>query len=78
MTKKEKKQFLAEVDPVLCKACGYCAEVCTTDVFEQAEAFNVHGYQPMRAAHTDQCIGCLNCFVVCPDFAITITQVQNA
>jgi NADPH-dependent glutamate synthase beta subunit-like oxidoreductase len=64
-----------EISADICKACGYCGEVCTMGVFGTSEAFNAIGYQPAMALHPENCIGCLKCFAICPDFAITIRDV---
>ena len=66
--------FDVEVNPVVCKDCGYCQEVCRLDVFERSEEFNASGYQSAVATRAERCVGCLNCLYICPDFAITLTQ----
>ncbi|HWI82989.1 FAD-dependent oxidoreductase [Ramlibacter sp.] len=70
----DQRAFAVAVDPVLCKDCGYCREVCAPGVFTRSEQFNASGYQPALAARPERCIGCLNCLSVCPDFAIAITD----
>lgn len=37
--------YVIEVNSVLCKACGYCKEVCILEVFQYSYAFNLSGYQ---------------------------------
>lgn len=66
------REFKTEVNSAICKGCQYCKEVCTLDVFEISDTFNPQGYKPSVAAKTDNCIGCLKCLYVCPDFAISI------
>ncbi|HMA07487.1 MAG TPA: 4Fe-4S dicluster domain-containing protein, partial [Ramlibacter sp.] len=68
------RSFDVKVDAAVCKDCGYCSEVCGLDVFTRSDQFNASGYQPAVAARAEQCIGCLNCLYICPDFAITITD----
>jgi NAD-dependent dihydropyrimidine dehydrogenase PreA subunit len=70
--KKPKKPFKAEVNPALCKECGYCQEVCPQEVFEQSDSLNSSGYHYMVAEHSENCNGCLKCFQICPDFAIAV------
>lgn len=72
------RDYHVEVNAALCKDCGYCKEVCILKVFEQSEAFNPSGYQPMVATDTKRCIGCLNCLYICPDFAIEIKKTDAA
>ena len=62
------------INGLICKDCGYCQEVCSLNLFEQSADFNPSGYKPAVAVHTDQCIGCLRCLYICPDFAITINE----
>lgn len=70
------REFDVEVNPAVCKDCGYCREVCRLEVFKRSEQFNASGYRPAVAARAERCIGCLNCLYICPDFAITLTQRQ--
>jgi putative selenate reductase YgfK subunit len=70
------RSFDVEVDAAVCKDCGYCREVCGLDVFTRSDQFNDSGYQPAVAARAGQCVGCLNCLYICPDFAITITNLN--
>lgn len=66
--------FDVTINALICKDCGYCREVCSLGIFEQSADFNPSGYKPAVAVHTDQCIGCLRCLYICPDFAITIHE----
>ncbi|MCG0277912.1 MAG: FAD-dependent oxidoreductase [Thermanaeromonas sp.] len=71
------RTYRVEVDGQACKECGYCIEVCKLGVFAPADYFNDRGYKPMVAAKTEKCIGCLDCFFICPDFAINIQKVDG-
>ena len=66
------RDYAVEVNPAVCKDCGYCLEVCELGVFARSEQFNAAGYQPAVADRSERCIGCLNCIYICPDFAITV------
>ena len=72
MSAPRKKRFVLEVNPALCKECAYCGEVCPQGVFEPSGSLNTSGYQYMSVAHSEKCNGCLKCFMICPDFAISI------
>ena len=65
------------VDAARCKDCGYCKEVCALDVFTRSDDFNANGYRPYAAAKAENCIGCLRCLYICPDFAIAITELRG-
>ena len=67
-----------EVDAARCKDCGYCKQVCGLGVFARSEDFNASGYRPYVAAHAEHCIGCLRCLYICPDFAITVSNLREA
>lgn len=73
---KTKKQFKTDVDTSLCKACGYCRSECPRQVFAQGEEINNAGYRYMVAIHTGNCIGCQKCVSVCPDFAISVQELN--
>ncbi len=68
------RSFTVSVNEAACKDCGYCHEVCALGVFDRSEEFNASGYRPAVANHAEQCIGCLRCIQICPDFAIAIRE----
>jgi len=74
----DRRAFDVEVNPAVCKDCGYCHEVCGLEVFSRSDQFNAGGYLPAVAASPERCVGCLNCLYICPDFAITLTQRHAA
>ena len=65
------------IDAALCKDCAYCKEVCALDVFTRSDDFNANGYRPYVAAKAENCIGCLRCLYICPDFAITVSDLRE-
>ncbi len=70
--------YEVKVDAALCKDCGYCDEVCGLDVFARSDAFHASGYRPYAAVHPDRCVGCLRCIYICPDFAVTVSDLRSA
>jgi len=72
----EEVTFLANfsvfVDTRLCKSCGLCVMVCPKKVFElrAPDGKSV----PVRE---EDCIGCTQCFNICPDFAITVFKKEG-
>lgn len=67
-----------QVDAARCKDCGYCDEVCGLDVFTRSDEFNSGGYRPYVAAKVENCVGCLRCLYICPDFAITVSDLRES
>ncbi len=49
-----------------CKRCGICAAFCPAHVFE-TDDFGVP-----EAVDAKRCIKCMNCVVLCPDFAVEV------
>lgn len=68
------REFIVEVNPFLCKECGYCREVCSLNVFAASGTFNPGGYRPVIAKDPGRCVGCLKCLYICPDFALSIRR----
>ncbi len=70
--------YTVEINPVVCKGCGYCQEMCPKGVFATSDTFNASGYKPTAVINPDRCVGCLKCLYICPDFAITIRSQRNS
>ncbi len=66
-----------KVDAARCKDCGYCKQVCGPEVFTRSDSFNASGYRPYAATRTENCVGCLRCLYICPDFAITVSDLRE-
>jgi NAD-dependent dihydropyrimidine dehydrogenase PreA subunit len=76
-TDNKKRHFRPEINSALCKECGYCCEVCEKEVFENSGLFNTAGYRYMVPKRAEECNGCMKCFLICPDFAITVEQIED-
>ncbi|MDR2573717.1 MAG: 4Fe-4S dicluster domain-containing protein [Desulfovibrio sp.] len=74
---KKKKRFSVQVESKLCKACLYCVASCNKGVFEQGKALNPQGYEYVTAVHSGECVGCLTCIGICPDFAVTVSELPD-
>ena len=57
-----------------CKGCGYCVEYCPEKVLQLDRAFNKKGYHPPLVVEGKECVMCKLCELICPDFAIFITE----
>ncbi|MGM0420769.1 MAG: 4Fe-4S dicluster domain-containing protein [Bacillota bacterium] len=53
--------------PDWCKVCGICIEVCPVEVLEL-------GQNRIQIAELDNCIGCENCELSCPDYVLKVVD----
>lgn len=58
-----------------CKGCAYCVEYCPLGVLRMSAQYNLKGYHPPEASGTGTCVACHLCEVICPEFAIFITEI---
>ena len=56
----------------MCKACRFCLSICPVDVFGWRDKPNKIGWVPLTVSHEENCIGCMLCYQVCPDFCINV------
>ncbi len=58
-----------------CKGCGLCIFFCARGVlgFDQTR-FNAQGYHPVSDVKPEDCTGCTNCSLMCPDQVITVMR----
>lgn len=61
-----------EVDLNLCKACEFCITFCPKDVLALGTTANKMGYVTVVPVAEENCIGCRQCGIVCPEGAISI------
>lgn len=55
-----------------CKGCGLCVHYCPRDVLRVSDSPNSKGYRVVEIVAKENCIGCRNCEINCPDFAISV------
>ena len=53
-----------------CKGCGLCVEYCNRGVLEMRDGLPV-------VLQAEKCSRCLMCEVICPDFAITVSDLRS-
>jgi 2-oxoglutarate ferredoxin oxidoreductase subunit delta len=57
-----------------CKACDKCVDVCPAGVLVMRPAADSTLGSMIQVAFQDSCIGCNECELVCPDFAIYVAD----
>ena len=57
-----------------CKGCGFCIEFCPRSVLTISGRTNSKGYHPPEVADQLLCTNCNLCALLCPDFAIYVTD----
>lgn len=60
-----------EVNIETCKGCELCIESCPQDSIGMSKEINAKGYH-YAVLVQDNCTGCINCALVCPDAVITV------
>jgi 2-oxoglutarate ferredoxin oxidoreductase subunit delta len=65
------------VDTARCKACDICVDACPAGVLSmQAEPTSTLGAM-ISVIAPDSCIGCNECELTCPDFAIYVANKKE-
>ncbi len=70
-------EYLHTIDRDRCKGCGLCVAVCPKNVLEISGKVNTKGYFPAYQARAEDCIFCAMCCTMCPDVAITISEIEQ-
>jgi 2-oxoglutarate ferredoxin oxidoreductase subunit delta len=56
-----------EIKVSWCKGCGLCVDYCSLGVLEMSEGLP-------KVVKLEKCTRCMQCEVICPDFAIRVTE----
>lgn len=60
------------IKTVRCKGCGICAAFCLKSVLAVSELGKI------QVVNKEACIGCGQCELRCPDYAIFVDRVKEA
>jgi 2-oxoglutarate ferredoxin oxidoreductase subunit delta len=77
VTKPKRRKFAINILPERCKGCGICMEFCVKKALTTSPDFNRKGYHPPRLKEDAECGGCDLCRLICPDFAIFVTEIME-
>ena len=58
-------------DIEMCKGCELCIDACPQESLQLSPKINTQGYH-YAVLIKDNCTGCVNCALVCPDAVITV------
>jgi 2-oxoglutarate ferredoxin oxidoreductase subunit delta len=75
--KRRVKKYTVKVNEAYCKGCGYCIEFCPKKVFDKKVELNSKGVNTPIFARPDDCIGCGQCSLLCPDLAIILEDDET-
>jgi len=65
-----------EIDVETCKGCELCIESCPQESLSMSKDINKQGYH-YAVLVKDNCTGCVNCALVCPDAVITVYRTPK-
>ncbi len=60
-----------------CKGCELCIDACPQESLALSKEINKIGYH-YAVLVKDNCTGCVNCALVCPDAVITVYRAKKA
>ena len=60
-------------DSSRCKGCLYCLHNCPTKAISLSGQTNENGYE-MISINQEKCVSCGTCYVVCPDYGLTVIK----
>ncbi len=64
-----------EINIERCKGCEVCLAACQFSVIAMSKEVNSKGYH-FASKVKDECTGCMNCAIVCPDGVITVYRAK--
>ncbi len=65
------------IDKSKCKACDVCVSVCPAGVLAMKQEPTSTLGSIITVVHKESCIGCNDCEVSCPDFAIFVADKKD-
>ena len=70
--------FLVTFKQDACKGCELCMAFCSRMlIVADKSVMNKSGIHPAAITDTTQCVGCLNCTLMCADAVITVEKIEE-
>lgn len=64
------------INSELCKGCSLCVSTCSKKLLQiDKNILNSKGYSPVTLTDRDKCNNCTMCAIICPDCAISSTNI---
>ena len=70
-------KFKVTIIPERCKECYICIDFCPKKILKRGDLRNSRGFRPPVVTNNLECIGCRLCELLCPDFAIFVTEEKT-
>ncbi len=64
------------IEAEYCKGCSLCIPVCKQNSLALSKEINTQGYHFVELVN-DECTGCVNCALVCPDAVLTVYRLKK-
>lgn len=74
MVEKEEGLNRIEINHDWCKSCYICIELCPKNVYSKGDKVSKKGTLPVEIKNLEECTGCMQCELLCPDLAITVME----
>ena len=65
---------MVQINPDLCKSCGYCVQFCPKQVLQMGYERNRRGHFYPEMVNERGCITCAVCALMCPEGAIEVSK----
>jgi 2-oxoglutarate ferredoxin oxidoreductase subunit delta len=60
------------IDAEKCKSCELCIHFCGQKNLALSDATNARGFHPAKLLEANNCTGCGNCALMCPEVCIRV------
>ena len=72
------RSYLLKIDDRLCKGCRLCIDFCPKGVLDMSVKLNEGGTPYAEVRHSENCIGCKSCTLVCPEACVELFEQEDS